>query len=121
MMEYLEGFPHDVLAVIWHDNLGPDDRRARLAPERRDRIAGRHDVRLFARYADRQNTRRPRIEDLTRGFGQWRDFGRIAIVTDDASVRIAVQFFGQFFHGPIRVFSNAQGERARAWVRERGN
>ena len=121
MMEYLEGLPNDVLAVIWHDMREPNDRRATLDPARRDRLAGRHDVRLLARYSDPAKAGNLRIEDLTRGIGLWRDFGRIAIVTDDRSVRAAVQFFGPFFHGPIRVFPNAQGARAREWVRERAS
>jgi len=119
MMEYLEGFPRDVLAMIWHDMRSPDDRRAQLDPEQRDGLAARSDVRLLARYSDPAKIGRVRIEDLTRGIGLWRDFGRIAIVTDDPSVRLAAQFFGPFFHGPIRVFTNAQSARARAWVRER--
>ena len=121
MIDYLDGFPRDVLAMIWHDMRGPDDRRRLLEPERRDSIAGRRDVRLLARYSDPAKAGHVRIEDLTRGIGLWRDFGRIAIVTDDASVRTAVQFFGPFFHGPIRVFTNAQSARAREWVRERGS
>lgn len=119
MMEYLKGLPDDVLAVIWHDMRDADDRRALLEPERRDRLAGRHDVRLLARYSDRARTGHVRIEDLMRGAGLWRDFGRIAIVTDEPSVRYAVQFFGPFFHGPIRVFKNAQSAQARDWVRAR--
>jgi hypothetical protein len=121
MMEYLQGFPNDVLAVIWHDMRAPNDRRAALDPARRDGLAGGRDVRLLARYSDPAKAGTVRIEDLTRGIGLWRDFGRIAIVTDDRSVRYAVQFFGPFFHGPIRVFPNAQSARAREWVRERGN
>ena len=121
MMEYLKGLPDDVLAVIWHEPRDADDHRALLAPEDRDSLAGRHDVRLLARYSDRARSGPVRIEDLTRGTGLWRDFGRIAIVTDEPSVRYAVQFFGPFFHGPIRVFRNSQGAQARAWVRERGS
>ncbi len=120
-MEYLPGLPDDVIGVMWHDERSDHQTFAALAPSARDQLAGRHDVRLCARYADGTKAKSTRIalDDLTRGMGAWRDFDRIAIITDEASVRHAVQFFGPFFHGPIRVFRNAQGAEARAWLRER--
>ena len=121
MMEYLRGFPDDVVAMIWHDKRSDNDCRRALDPASRDRLAGKHDVRLLARYVDR--TRRlaahADLDDLMRGVGQWQDFARIAVVTDERTVRHAVQFFGPFFHGPIRVFSNAQSAEARARLRKR--
>ena len=42
-----------------------------------------------------------------------------AIITDDILMRHAVQFFAPFFHGPLRVFSNANVEGARRWLLHR--
>ena len=119
MMEVATGFPRDILALVWHEKLSDDDVRCDMTPQERDSRAGKHDMRLLAKVVDpdRFNSEIATLEDLSQGVGQWRDYGRIAVVTDEPLFRHAVQFFGPFFHSPIRVFSNAQSLDARTWVR----
>ena len=107
MMELLSGYPPDVFAAVWHDALKG------AAP-----VADKHDVRILAKYARgaKPVTSLELAEDGMLGMGQWRDFGRIAIITDEAWVRHAVQFLAPFFHGPTRVFSTAQAVDARLWI-----
>jgi hypothetical protein len=121
MMEVLSGYPSDVVAVLWHDEVSPDDHRSNLDVQERDRLAGRHDIRLLARLAGdiRQTSKRAGFDDSVLGVGHWSDFGKIAIVTDERWVRHMVQFFAPFVHGPVRVFSNAEADEARAWIARR--
>jgi hypothetical protein len=118
MMEVLSGHSDDVFSAIWHDPVSDDDVRASMTPEERDRRAGRHDVRLLAKvlHGEKPASNVEILESSTFGFGQWRDFGRIAIITDEPWMRHAVQFFAPFFHGPVRVFANAQAAEARVWI-----
>jgi SpoIIAA-like len=116
MMESLSGYPNDMFAAVWHDP--GSAMRGDLPIADRDRIVGPHDVRMLAKYtrgADPVSSTE-RMEHTMLGMGQWRDFGRIAIITDERWMRQAVQFFAPFFHGPVRVFANAQAEYARTWV-----
>ena len=117
-MELLSGYPADVFAAVWHDPLTLDDRRGRLSTAERDSIAGRKDVRILAKYARgaKPITRIEQMEHMQLGMGEWHHFGRIAIITDDAMMRHAVQFFAPFFHGPVRVFRNADAQEARQWI-----
>lgn len=110
MMEVATGFPRDILALVWHEKLSDDDIRCNLTPQERDRRAGRHDMRVLARVVN---------PDLAQGVGQWRDYGRVVVVTDEPLFRCAVQFLGPFFHSQVRVFSNTQSLEAREWVRGR--
>jgi hypothetical protein len=121
MMEVLSSGSPDIFAAIWHDPLSINDVRATMTPAERDRLAGRHDVRVMARYKRGVTpvTAAEIMEDSTLGAGQWRDFERIAIITDDILMRHAIQFFAPFFHGPLRVFSNANVEGARRWLLHR--
>lgn len=118
MMEVATGFPRDVIALIWHEKLTEHDDHGDLTPEQRDSCAGKHDIRLLAKLTGLQQRQRrmPALEDLAQGVGQWHDVGRIAVVTDEPLFRHMVQFFGPFFHSPIRVFSNAQSREARNWL-----
>jgi len=117
-MQLLSGYPEDVFAAIWYEPTAQDDRRGTLTTEQRDRLARKHDVRLLAKYArgSKPFTACDLMEESMLGVGQWRDFGRIAIITDEPWMRHAVQFFAPFFHGPTRVFGNAQAEEARRWI-----
>jgi hypothetical protein len=103
MMEVLSGYPTDMFAAIWHEAGAPE---------------GPHDVRMLAKYTRGATpiTHTELIEHSMLGMGQWKDFGRIAIITDERWMRQAVQFFAPFFHGPVRVFSNAKANDARVWV-----
>lgn len=115
MMELLSGFPKGVVALVWHDKIAQDiDPKA--SPEERDARASNHDIRVLAKLHDE---RHGSLADVMRGWGQWRDFDRIAIITDEASVRHAVQFFAPFLHPGIRVFRNRDSEAAREWLRRR--
>ena len=118
MMELMTGYPPDIFAAIWHDPAFPEDKRADLPSHKRDAMAGPHDVRVLAKYARGATpvTKTELIEQSVMGMGSWRDFGRVAVITDERWMRQAVQFFAPFFHGPVRVFSNAQANDARIWV-----
>jgi len=119
MMEVASGFPRDILALVWHEKQSDDDIRSEMTPQERDRCARKHDMRLLAKVVnpDRFDGKIATFDELSQGVGQWRDYGRVAVITDEPLFRTAVQFFGPFFHGPIRVYSNAQSLEARAWVR----
>ena len=118
MMEVVTGLPRDVVSLVWHEMSSLDDIRASLSPEERDKRAGKHDVRVLAKLKSPSapTPRIPSLDELSRGAGEWRNVGRIAVVTDEPLFRHAIQFFGPFFHGPIRVFTNAQSVEARMWL-----
>src|ERR1041385_5173497 len=110
MMEVVTGYPSDVVALNWHEKLDENDVRSGLSLGERDIRAGKHDLRLLVKLLPFSETRHKTLAlaQLAGGDGQWRDIGRIAIVTDDLVTRIMIQFFGPFFHRSIRVFLNAQ-------------
>ena len=120
MMQMLSGFPRDVVAFVWHDDMAADEFRSALTSPARKGSSGKHEIRLFAKLAeDHSGEEGVSLDDGMLGAGNWRDFGRIAIVTDETWVRHMVQFFAPFVHGPVRVFSNTQAEDARRWLMRR--
>ena len=120
MMQMLPGFPHDVVAFVWHGDMSADEFQHALTDSAQNETARKHDIRLFAKLAeDHSGEEVDSLDDAMLGAGNWRDFGRIAIVTDETWVRHMVQFFAPFVHGPVRVFSNTQSEDARRWLMRR--
>ncbi|HYS44969.1 MAG TPA: STAS/SEC14 domain-containing protein [Rhizomicrobium sp.] len=61
------------------------------------------------------------VEDARMGIAHWRDWGRIAVVTDSGLLRDAIGFFALMFHHPFRLFFNADYGKAKAWIEERRN
>src|SRR5579872_3652770 len=113
MMEVLSGYPSDVVAVLWHDPASPNDHRSDLDTRQRDRLAGRHDIRLLAKLAGdiKLASKLAGFDESVLGVGHWSDFGKIAIITDERWVRHMVQFFAPFVHGPVRVFANVEDRK----------
>lgn len=56
------------------------------------------------------------VEDARLGIAHWRDWGAIAIVTDAGPWRDAIGFFGLMFHHPVRLFFEADYDKAKAWI-----
>ena|SRR5260370_34573710 len=120
MMQMLSGFPRDVVAFVLHDDMSAEEFHRALARSAHHESSGKRDIRLFAKLAeDHSGEDTTSLDDAMLGAGNWRDFGRIAIVTDETWVRHMVQFFAPFVHGPVRVFSNTQSEDARRWLMRR--
>lgn len=120
MVELLSGFPPGVLAASAHRKLTADDYCSVLEPAVQRMMAVHRPLRFFFHLGDDYDGIAPGavVEDARLGLSRWKDWGAIAVVTDAASVREIVGFFALFFHHPVRVFFNADYDKAKAWISE---
>ncbi|GAB4303020.1 MAG: hypothetical protein Kow0058_17190 [Roseovarius sp.] len=58
------------------------------------------------------------LQDARTGLRHWRGFDRAAVVTDNAALRTAVRAFSVFMPCPVALFTRAEIEEARRWLRE---
>lgn len=56
------------------------------------------------------------MDDMRLGMHHWRDFERIAVISDQESWRVAVRAFGFLMPGAVRVFGPEDEDEARAWI-----
>jgi hypothetical protein len=56
------------------------------------------------------------MQDARIGFGHWKEWGEIAVVTDSGNIHDVVGFFALFFHHPVRNFFDADYDKAKAWI-----
>lgn len=122
MIEVLSGFPDDVLAMAWRGEVTADDYKDVAKPAVKEKLKkNKNDLRMFAKFGPDFHGMSPgaALQDTKLGISNWDDFGRIAVVTDVGWMRTAIQFFAPFFHGPIRVFSTEDSERARVWLAQK--
>lgn len=118
MIEQLEGFTDDILAIRISGKVTVDDYRDRLIPAALDKMARHKSLKIYCEIGEdfASYTAGAAWEDLKMGINHWGDFGKAAIVTDSGGIRTAVTLFAPFFHHPIHLYSNAQAAAGKSWI-----
>jgi len=118
MLEPIEGFPEDVVAVRGVGLVTADDYRDVLAPAIARATAGGRRARLLIELGagfEGYDTG-GLFADAGLGAANLRSFARIAVVTDAGGIRRSVQLFGGFIPAEVRVFATAASAAARQWI-----
>ena len=119
MLETLEGFPDNVLALRAHGNVTAEDYREVLVPGVEARLAEHRRMRLLYVLGEEfeRFTGGAAWEDAKVGLRHFVDFERVAVVSDEEWVRRMVRGFGFALPGEVRVFDLAGFETAADWIR----
>lgn len=120
MIEQLDGFTDEILAIRVSGKVTVDDYRDRLIPAALDKIERHKSLKIYAELGEdfTAYTVGAAWEDLKLGISHWGDFGKVAAVTDSGPIRTAITMFAPFFPHPIRIFPNDQADAARIWIAE---
>jgi len=117
MFKFIEGLPPDVLAIEASGKVTHDDYRNTLIPKA-EAMMSKGPIRML--YVIGRDFTGFELEalwdDSAFGVEHWRDFSRIAVVTDHAWVGATVNMFRPFFHGQVRLFSLAELPGAKDWI-----
>ncbi|MBV8682519.1 MAG: STAS/SEC14 domain-containing protein [Caulobacteraceae bacterium] len=117
MYRFIEGLPPDVLGIEADGKITHEDYRDRLIPKVE---AMRADGPIKAVMVMRSDMSDYSLEalwdDQIFGFSHWRDFSRLALVTDHRWMKTAVAIFRPFYPAEIRTFSLAELDAAKAWI-----
>ena len=120
MIEILQGFPDDVLAISGYGEVTEDDYRRVLVPAVDGKLRKYKSVRLFYHLGGNFTgfTAGAMWQDTKLGVSRWSHWGRIALVTDVHWIAQAIRLFAPLFHHPVRVFADAEFEVAKRWIAE---
>jgi hypothetical protein len=118
MIEILTDFPANVLAASAHGRLTAEDYIKVLEPAVEAKMKAHKPLRFFFHLGEDYDgvALGAMVEDARLGLSRWKDWGAIALVTDAASLRGMASFFALFFHHPMRMFFNADYDKAKAWI-----
>ncbi len=119
-IEFLEGFPKDVVAVAFKGYIDADEFENVLKPKVVERIKQEGKVKLFYvmdKDFDRVSSGFA-LGDVGFAARHMGDVVRIAIVTDKKSVRRAARFFSWLVAPEARVFKLKEMEAAKVWITE---
>ena len=118
MLELITDLPDQVVGVRAVGEVDDDDYAEVLEPAITDRLTRHDKVRLLYVLGEEFTGYDAEAlwEDTKLGVRTFRDYERIAIVTDAVWLRRTVKAFGWLIPGEVRVFHVADLTEARAWI-----
>ncbi|MEO6152337.1 MAG: STAS/SEC14 domain-containing protein [Croceibacterium sp.] len=117
--ESLEGFPSDVIAIRARGIITSQDYREMLIPLV-DQKLKTHDRLKFLFLLDQgfdSYSAAAAWDDARFGLSHWKDFSKIALVTDIVWIRHGVMIFAPLMRAEIQIFDVVEREKAETWIR----
>jgi SpoIIAA-like len=117
VLKIIEGMPPDVLAIEAVGTVTHQDYRATLIPKAEAMLAKRSIKMLYVIGKEFTGYALEALwDDGAFGIKHWREFGRIAVVTDLAWMRASISMFAPFFPAEVRLFDLSELPRAKDWI-----
>jgi len=118
MIEVLDGFPAEVLAVRAQGRVGASDYRDTLIPAALLNVERHGSLRMLFLVDRSFEGIMPAgmWADVRLGVRHWGEFGRVAIVTDLEWIATAARLFRPLFRHSIRVFALSSLDEATRWA-----
>lgn len=117
MIELLNDFPGDVLAVRFGGEVTAEEFRQTLVPQVHDRFETRKHLAIYAEILPRTMFSPAAVwEDWKLGLEEFGKWGKAAVVSDEPWVRSLTMMMAPLFHPAVRIFPAADAEAAKAWV-----
>jgi hypothetical protein len=117
--EWLEGFPSDVIAIKARGFITSQDYRDMLVPLVDEELKTHDRLKfLFILDGDFDSySGAAAWDDVRFGLSHWKDFRRIALVTDIGWIRHGAGIFAPIMKADIQVFDLAGIEEAKSWIK----
>jgi hypothetical protein len=118
MLRVLSGFPHNVLAILASGEVTGEEFRNIFVPAAEAKLKAHGKLSLYYQFGPHFTNMKAKAmwEDAKLDIGHWREWDRIAVVTDVSWIRKGAKLAVMLLHRPVRVFSNAETDMARDWV-----
>lgn len=120
MMERIEGFPDEVVALRGRGEITAEDYVEVLIPALEEKLSRHRRVRLFCELGSDVTgfTASAAWQDAKVGMRHFASFYRIAVVTDIGWIRTAVNSMGFALPCDVKVFDMSQAHDAGEWIGE---
>ena len=118
MVETLEGFPEDVVALKATGRVTGEDYEGLIIPAVEHAIETQKKIRMLYQLGPELEgfTLQAMLDDAGLGMHHLSAFEKIAIVTDESQIAGAVQMFAFAIPCPVQVFALAGFGDAKSWI-----
>jgi stage II sporulation SpoAA-like protein len=120
MIELIDGLPDGVVGLVAIGQVESTDYEAVAAPAVKKALEHHQRIRVLHVLDDRFGgyTAGGALQDAILGLAHPRSFDRIAVVSDEDSIRRLVTLAGWSIPGEVKLFPNGQLEQATTWAVE---
>ncbi|MFX1767892.1 STAS/SEC14 domain-containing protein [Paraburkholderia sp. A1RI-2L] len=118
MIQILEGFPANVVAVSANGKLAREDYERVLIPAVEAALVGHEKIRVYYELGPDFISMEPGAawEDLKLGASHYLKWEGIAVVTDHEWIRHTIDVFRFLIHGQVRTYPMSRASEARDWI-----
>lgn len=118
MIEILQGFPDNTVAVACRGHVTRADYEKVLVPTVEQALKQHDKVRLYYEIGtDFSGIEAGAVlEDIKVGVGHWLRWERIAVVTDVEWIRLTMKSFSFLMPGEMKMFATGESAQARDWI-----
>ncbi|QYK00064.1 STAS/SEC14 domain-containing protein [Shewanella psychrotolerans] len=118
MIELLNGFSHDVVAIRAHGVLTSDDYDQLLVPAIESKLKDHATIKLWYEFGEQFEgiSVETLWDDAKLGFFHLTDFSRIAIITDNDWLTSMAKVIACMVPCPVNVFSRQDLQLAQDWL-----
>ncbi len=123
MLEVIGGFPENVVAITASGTVTRRDYESVLIPAVNDSLKRYGKIRLYYEFGSQFSgfDAGAAWQDFKVGVAHWRNWERVAVVTDVEWIRRATLAFGFLLPGRMKVFTLAEAGAARQWAADRAD
>jgi SpoIIAA-like len=120
MIEKIPGLPPNVLGYTAKGTVTDEDYQTIIIPEVEECFARQGKVRFLYHIGEEAEGFETAAmwDDAKLGFKHFKDWEKIAVVTDIGWIRLAIKGFGLAMWGKVRVFHNKELAHAVHWISE---
>lgn len=118
MIELLQGFPENVVALVAKKHVTRADYQTVLVPAVEKALKQHDKVRIYYELGPEfEGIEAGAVwEDFMVGVSHWLRWERIAVVTDVVWIRYTIDAFRFLMPARVRVFTAAEATEAREWI-----
>jgi hypothetical protein len=118
VIEILAGFPENVIAFVARGHVSSQDYDEVLIPKVKEALGRHQKVRCYYELGPEFSGMAPGAlwQDFKVGIEYLSRWERVAVVTNQDWIRIAMNLFRFLVPGEIRVFGAADAAQARQWI-----
>ena len=120
MISIIPGMPENVVAVTAAGQVTGEDYQTVLIPKVDQALARSEKIRFLYHIGPefKKFTTTALWDDAKVGLQHWREFERIAVVTDVEWICTMVRTLGAAMPGAVQTFTNGEIEDAKTWITE---
>lgn len=118
MIELLDGFGHDVVAIKAHGVLTSDDYDELLVPAIEAKLKDHSTIKLWYEFSDQFEgiSVDTLWDDAKLGFFHLTDFSRVVIITDSDWIASMAKVIACMIPCPVKIFPRQELELAQDWL-----